>query len=68
MIDTKKFYLVDSQGYENGVMAEIVYRLCYSKVSGAKIIYDKEEKLHYIVRKRKKRRLGREQAQADLEV
>lgn len=67
MIDTKKFYLVDSQGYENIEIAELVYKL-YGKVPGTKIIYDEEEKLHYIVQKRKKKRLGSKQAHAVLEA
>lgn len=42
--------------------------MLYSKVPSTKIIYDEEEKLHYIVQKRKKKRLGSKQAYADLEA
>lgn len=54
MIDTKKFYIVDPEGYKDWDTANYKMRLCYSGVPKIQIYQDKEEELYFIVQKRKK--------------
>ncbi len=54
MIDTKKFYIVDPEGYEDRSIAECKIQLCYRAIPGVKVQYDAEDGQHYIVQKRKK--------------
>lgn len=56
MIDTKKFYIVDPEGYDEWSSADCKRRLCYSTVPKVQIHYDEEEKQYFIVQKRKKSR------------
>lgn len=54
MFDTKRFELLEDSGYAYMYNAKDQIALCYSDVEGVGLEYDKEKKLWFIVKPRKK--------------
>lgn len=56
MIDTKKFYIVDPEGYEDWDTANCKMRLCYMNIPKIQVHHDEEEDLYFIVQRKKKQK------------